>query len=400
MAQHPDYPGVSEMKDRHGRIRWRFRRSGHKDVMLPSEPYTGEFNQAYDAITEGRAPPKKVRSAEIVTFEGAAEPRTLKAAYRLLKSNAEEWQKKLDAKTQRHYSNLIENMLRQPVLDEDGKKIGKAIWGNAPVADVRRKDAKALLAAYAGTPHMQRLVLIGFRKLVMVAIEEEWITVDPTYGMKLNPETDGHATWTADQMDAYEERWEIGTVQRTAYALGLWLGNRVSDVARLKWSHLVDKVIMGNGEPLKVTGFEFVQFKGRRKKGGKVVFLPLTPMLERELAPLDRAKEFVVVNPYGGGGYTDGSLSSAMSRWAKKADLPEGCTMHGLRKALGVKLAEADASTRQLMDVLGHSNMAYAELYTREANQVRMSVEAMNKVTRMEQARQRSKLKVVGGLET
>lgn len=107
-----------------------------------------------------------------------------------------------------------------------------------------------------------------------------------------------------------------------------------------------------------------------------------------------------MANPYGGGGYTDGSLSSAMSRWAKKANLPEGCTMHGLRKALGVKLAEADASTRQLMDVLGHSNMAYAELYTREANQVRMSVEAMNKVTRMEQARQRSKLKVVGGLGT
>lgn len=129
--------------------------------------------------------------------------------------------------------------------------------------------ALALHGAYADTPHVQRLVLIGLRKLVMVAIEEEWITVDPTYGMKINPETDGHATWTVDQMDAYEEQWTIGTVQRTAYALGLWLGNRVSDVARLKWSHLMEKVIMWNGEPLKVTGFEFVQFKGRRKKGRK-----------------------------------------------------------------------------------------------------------------------------------
>ena len=76
-----------------------------------------------------------------------------------------------------------------------------------------------------------------------------------------------------------------------------------------------------------------------------------------------------------------------MSRWAKEAGIAPGYTMHGLRKALGVKLAEADATTRQLMEVLGHTNIAFAELYSREASQVRLAYEAMDKVTKMEAAR-------------
>jgi site-specific recombinase XerD len=69
--------------------------------------------------------------------------------------------------------------------------------------------------------------------------------------------------------------------------------------------------------------------------------------------------------------------------------------MHGLRKALGVKLAEADASTRQLMEMLGHSNIAYAELYSREASQIRLAMQAMDKVTEIEEARRRPNLTIV-----
>lgn len=74
---------------------------------------------------------------------------------------------------------------------------------------------------------------------------------------------------------------------------------------------------------------------------------------------------------------------------------PPGYTMHGLRKALGVKLAEADASTRQLMEMLGHSNIAYAELYSREASQIRLAMQAMDKVTEIEEARRRPNLTIV-----
>lgn len=49
--KHPDYPGVSSMVTRHGKTRWRLRRSGKPDVMLPGEPHTADFDKAYqDAV--------------------------------------------------------------------------------------------------------------------------------------------------------------------------------------------------------------------------------------------------------------------------------------------------------------------------------------------------------------
>lgn len=72
-----------------------------------------------------------------------------------------------------------------------------------------------------------------------------------------------------------------------------------------------------------------------------------------------------------------------MAHWCKLAGLAKGLTLHGLRKSLGVYLAEAEVSTRQLMDVLGHDDIDHAELYSREASQVRLAVQGMDRVVRL-----------------
>jgi integrase len=374
--RHPDYPGVSDMVDRHGKVRWRLRRSGHKDVMLPGEPGTLEFDRAYGNAIAGR-------TAEVVQFPGSGNPRSLKAAYRLL-MQTEEW-KSLEDKSKTRYQQTIERILDAPA-------VGKDTIGDGPVEDLKRAYIKEILSGFRDTPHMERIVLICLRKLIMVAIEEEWIEVDPTYGMKRSPKTDGHKAWTPEAMAKYEKFWKIGTPQRTAYALALWLGNRASDVIRLRWDHQTVKHVTVDGVVHEVEGFEFVQFKGRKR--GKKMFLPMTTMLADELAPLSRDTETVLVSerkhPY-----RDGSISTQFAKWCDKAKVDPGYTMHGLRKALGVKLAEADASTRQLMEMLGHNNIAFAELYSREASQVRLAVQAMEKVSKIEQAKRQPKMTVV-----
>lgn len=298
--------------------------------------------------------------------------------YHILK-NTREW-KALDDKSKRRYQQTIERVLTIP--------IGKHIIGDGAIAELKRSHIKVILDLFNETPHMERIVLICIRKLIYVAIDEEWIETDPTYKMKRNPQTDGHKAWPADVMAKFEAHWHIGTRQRTAYALALWLGNRVSDVCRLKWSDFTTKHIIYDGEVRTVDGFEFVQFKGRKR--GKTIFLPMTPMLELELATLSRDTETVLTNAWGKQ-YSDNSLSDGMSGWCKEAGIVQRYTMHGLRKSLGVKLAEADASTRQLMETLGHNNIAYAELYSREASQVRLAVQGMDKVTLIEQSKKRSK---------
>jgi integrase len=374
--RHPDYPGVSDMVDRHGKVRWRLRRSGKKDVMLPGDPGAAEFDRAYENAIAGRP-------VVVLALPGAASPKSLKAAYRLLK-DADEW-KALDAKSSTRYSQTIERILSIPAG-------GRATLGDGPVGDLKRSHVKNILSGFRDTPHMERVVLICLRKLIMVAIDEEWIEVDPTYKMTRNPQTDGHKAWTAEAMAKYEKRWAVGTRQRTAYALALWLGNRASDVIRLRWDHLTVKHVTVEGAVHEIEGFEFVQFKGRKR--GKKMFLPMTSMLADEIAPLPRHTEFVLESPRKKP-YRDGSISTQFAEWCEKADIEPGYTMHGLRKALGVKLAEADASTRQLMEMLGHNNIAYAELYSREASQVRLAVQAMDKVSKIEKAKRQPKITVV-----
>jgi len=135
-----------------------------------------------------------------------------------------------------------------------------------------------------------------------------------------------------------------------------------------------------------VEGFEFVQFKGRRYKAGTTIFLPMTPMLARELAPLTR-DDGTVLKSDRGRPYDSHSISTMMIGWREEAGIVnESYSMHGLRKSLGVKLALADATTRHLMEALGHTSIAYAELYSREASKIRLAVQAFDNLTEMEEA--------------
>ncbi len=377
--KHPDYPGVSFKTDRHGKIRWRFRK-GDIDRQLPGDPHSRDFDAAYQALIEGRP------VGQVIKLEGVnVKPETFKHAYQLLRQTSD-W-KKLEPKSQRNYSCMIEQLLRH--------KVKGGYFGDGPVETLKRRDVIAVLSAFSEGATTEWRMLICLRKLIVVALDQEWITTDPTLHMKRPPKVEGHATWTADHMAKFEAHWPAGTPQRTAYALGLWLGNRVSDIAKLRWDDQTRKEIMWQGRMITVEGFEFTPHKGRKRAKSKALFLPMTPMLAEHLAAVPRGKNpHVVANGNYDRGYTIDGLSQAMSRWAKDAGLPPGYTMHGLRKALGVKLAEADATTRQLMEVLGHNNIAFAELYSREASQVRMAYEAMDKVTQMELARG-SHLKVV-----
>jgi hypothetical protein len=80
---------------------------------------------------------------------------------------------------------------------------------------------------------------------------------------------------------------------------------------------------------------------------------------------------------------TDSASHFRLRRDIDRLGLPKSLTLHGLRKSLGVSLAEAEASTRQLTDVLGHDDIDHAELYSREASQVRLAVQGMDRVVRL-----------------
>jgi integrase len=349
------FPGASSYLDRHERTRWRYRH-GKRTVQLPGDPAAGPaFLAAYEAAVTG-APIKK---ASITRHPSSAAPRTLRAAWNIVKTQTPEWQS-LGAETRRVQTLVAERFLASRVAPG-----ASLVWADVPVADLKRRHIKGIISDRLETPHAATRLIVMIRKMVMVALDEEWIEIDPTHRIVHRPKSTPFHTWTAEEMAAFEAHWPLGSTPRTAYALALWLGNRRSDVAAARWDNIDGDV------------FRFAQIKT-----GREMVLEIAPDLRAALAATPRRCETILSTRYGTP-FSAKSLSNKMAEWAAAAGLPRGRTMHGLRKALGTLAAEGEATTRQIMELLGHSSIAHAELYSRAANRAKLAGDGLAKVVRL-----------------
>lgn len=360
-----DRPYARSYKDRHGKTRWRFRR-GKFTASLPGEPGERRFEEAYEAALAGRR-----IGANVVRHPNHALPRTLKAAWRLATASKNMDWAKLGQSSKDAYIERAERLLAMECLP------GRT-YADCPVADIKRRHVKAMLGSLSNTPFSAYDALGVLRKMIVAALDEEWIEVDPTHRIKFRPTSDGHKTWTDYQRSKYEAHWPLGTLPRTAYACALYLGPRRGDLVDLEWTDL-------EGD-----AFPYVQ-----GKTGKHLVVPILPALREALDAAPKIGPYVLGTIHGGQRRAN-TLTTDFYDWTHAAGLGDGCTVHGLRKTLGKILAEEGATTRELMDVLGHDAIAHAEIYSRDAEQVRLAQSAMDKVRN----RLRPRLRVVGGEPT
>jgi integrase len=323
------------------------RRSG-KTWSLPREPGHPEFEAAYLAAVTGQPRP------EIRRLPGAAHPRSLRAAWRIAMQTIE-W-KKLRPETQANQIARAERFFTKQV--EEGLPLR---FGDMPIDSLERRHVKAILARFANTPHAAAHILCLLRRLTGVALDEEWITVDPTYRIKFRPPYKGWKAWPAEVRAAFETRWPFGSVPRTVYSLCLYQGHRRSDVSSIKWADLEAD------QATKIT----------QRKGGKSLWLPMHPELLKALEAAERKCETIVATQYGRP-FSRKALGMRMQDWTRAAGIPPGYTLHGLRKTLGKLLAESGATTKQIMSILGHTDIAHAELYTKEAEQKKLARDGIN----------------------
>lgn len=157
-----------------------------------------------------------------------------------------------------------------------------------------------------------------------------------------------------------EARWPIGTRQRLAFALHIYTGQRRSDVVKMTRADVA-------GGKIRVVPF----------KTGTKVLVPihrdLKPILDA--SPLGR---MYLIETERGGPFSVAGYGNWSRDPHRAAELPDECVTHGLRKAAGRLLAEAGASTKQIMAVLGLKSIELAELYTRDAEQEQLAEGGMS----------------------
>ena len=158
----------------------------------------------------------------------------------------------------------------------------------------------------------------------------------------------------------HQARWVPGTMERRAYALALYTGQRKSDLVLMTRAHRKDGSI-----------------RVKQGKGDEELWIAEHRELTAELATgehmslltTSQGKAFDAV--YFGAWFADA---------IEKAGLPDDCVLHGLRKTAARKLAEAGCTEKQIQAVTGHVTSRMVAHYTKGADQRRLAKAAILKL--------------------
>lgn len=333
-----DYPFIQRFIDRHGRLRFYFRKPGYNRVALPG-PYSGpEFLAAYEAATNGQ--PLEIGASRTI----AGTVNALIVSYYQSPSFTT-----LRDSTARVYRNILERFREE--------------HGHKSVAGMQARHVRQIMAAKAATPDAANRLLGMVSLLMDHAVAMQLRPDNPTLGIKrLRHKVGGFATWAEDDIAIFRAHWPIGPRERLALELALNLGQRRGDLVRLGWRHVV-----GGGVHL------------AQSKTGAVVAVPIVPELRAvlDILPRDRLTFLATAT---GAPFTPAGLGNWFREAVRGAGLSDELSLHGLRKAAARRLAESGCTTHEIASITGHRTLSEIERYTREAEKARMARTASAKV--------------------
>lgn len=326
---------VKAYEDRHGKMRFYYRRPGFPSVALPGQPGSKAFAEAYEAAAQNA--PRKIG-------EDRPEPGSFSALIAEYYETAK--YQHLREITKKTYRNLLESF--------------RADFGNVPVRSMTPKRLDELLEARAKNTENLRKVL---RLILKLAVRRHYIKISPMDGLRLprKPQKGFHA-WSEGEIAAYEARWPSGSRERLALALLLYTAQRRSDVVTMGRQHVRDGKIH-------VT----------QSKTGARLWIRLHAALRQELEAVPKDQLTFLQTQYGQP-FSPAGFTNWFRANVREAGLPDGCSPHGLRKAASRRLAEAGCTPSQIMAITGHKNLSEVTLYTQDADQARIAEEAMDRL--------------------
>lgn len=353
------YPYVVSDTDRHGNVRVYYRRKGKRKIRLWETPGSAEFASELEhakqvaeqaqVVTEVDGAPGSLRRLCIDYFESPT--------FKLLDANT----------TQVVRRGILESICRSTL--GNGVERGRLPFARVePVHIEQIRDEKIDLPAAADGR------VKALRQLFKWAVKTKRMRTNPAAEVEyLGSDSDGHHTWTVEEVRQYWKRHPVGTMARLAIDLMLFTGVRRSDAVRI-------------GPPMYREGWlHFIEWKGSRTRvrrrgrseGKKHRELPILPILQSSIDAAPTGLLTYLVTSFGKP-FTSNGFGNRMKKWCREAGLPEECTAHGLRKAGATIAAENGATEHQLMAIFGWASARQAAIYTRKANRTRLAANAMH----------------------
>jgi site-specific recombinase XerD len=348
------YQYVYEDVDRHGNVRIYFWRKGRKKVRIRARPGSHEFDIAYHAAklqSERGELAGDARSVFSVPTRGTW--RWLCLQY----TGSVEF-RRLGESTQRVRKGILEATFCEPIAPNS-----KETFGDFPLSRMSARAVKVLRDRKAASADAANNRLKTIRRVFAWGLENDYVNTNPARDVSLLRVTsEGHHTWTVEEVEQYERRHPVGTKARLALALLLYTGTRRSDVVVLGRQHV------RNG------WLKFVQEKNRRRRP-VTTELPILPALQQVIDASSTGDLTFLITGRGNRPFTRAGFGNWFRERCDEAGLPH-CSAHGLRKAGATIAAENGATAHQLMSIFGWLTMKEAERYTRAAERRRMAGDA------------------------
>jgi integrase len=339
-----DLDYLSRERDRHGNIRWYFRRAGRR-IRIRETPGTVAFMVAYEAAKAQTEP--AVPKTQPNTFEW------LGALY-LASSEF----KRLDARSQRLRASILKSCFAEPFTPGSDAR-----FGQCPVAALEAKHVKALRDKKASLPGAANNRLKYLSSMFTWAVENDHMKTNPARDVKpLGYESDGFHTWTIEEIRQFTARHPLGTKAHLALALLFYTGARRGDAIHFGRQHVRSGVL------------RFVPSKTKHLRSTAVEF-DVHPALTRIIAASPTGDMTFLVTE-AGNAFTPAGFGNWFRDRCNEAGLRQ-CSAHGLRKALATLVAERGGTDRQLMALHGWSTPAQATTYTRAADKRRLATDAL-----------------------
>jgi integrase len=327
-----DLPYVNAQRDRAGRvIYFYFRRSGRR-WRLPPLADREEFMAEYARLLAATAPSSPTKPMDQA-------PRSFGALAAEYFADKEAFGQK-SKNTRRIYRIILE-----PLVE---------LHGNKPVALLERRHVKAWRDARGDTPGMANMVVKVMRVLLAYAVENEYRKDNPAHRIKLF-KLGEHRAWTDDECATFEKRWPPDTMQRRAYMLARYTGQRCGDLARMTRAHCKDGAI------------RVMQQKTTDGRTNEELWIPLHRDLAAELAL--GGEHMSYLTRADGSAFDSNSLGIWFAGAIEQAGLHEECVLHGLRKTAARMLAEVGCGALEIMAITGHRSLPEVQRYVNAANQ-------------------------------
>jgi integrase len=235
--------------------------------------------------------------------------------------------------------------------------------GDKSAVGLQAKHVRKLMEALVDKPGAANALRKAIRQMMQHAIEIELRADDPTKDVKAVPvKSDGHHSWTEDEIELFQVQHPVGSRARLALALLLYTGQRRGDAIRMGRQHMRDGAI-----------------QIRQEKTGRTLAIPVHPALVEIIAETPRENLTFLMTRLGQP-FTPAGFSKWFREQCDAAGLPKRCTAHGLRKAAARRLAEAGCSVHEIAAVTGHASLREIERYTSAASQRHLARAAMSKV--------------------